>query len=251
MRHFPLLRTRRLTVKLKELSIGSAIALSNMPEHLEEAACTAFLSAVIGTVQAGNENPADWTIQERTLVVAHYLASILPDGPDFSLSAGKYSDYLDSTDIVIAMNQIPIGDIGGDKWEIKHLTGAMAESIERLLGEVEALSPRLHWMIGAMAAQLVREGEEIPDLSSDGLYDEWLLARLRVFMEFPESDFEQLMGAYFTGREKLHHLFAFNFDDRGVVILPKSGGTEGLPSARFPVRTAISRMALNMAGQYD
>jgi hypothetical protein len=250
MKFIPLLRTRRLTVQLKELSIGAAIALANIPEHLEETACTAFLNSTIASVQTGSENPSDWTVQERTLAVAHYLASILTDGPDFSLGAGSYSDYLDGTaDISLAMNQLPVGEVGGDNWEIQHLTGARSESIERLQGEFESLSPRLYWVIGAMAAQLVRTGEVVPDLSTDGLYDEWLLSRIRVFLEFPESDFEQLMAVYGAGREKLHHLFAFTFDDRGIAILPKVGGTEGLPSARFPVRTTLSRMALNMAGK--
>lgn len=252
MKFIPLLRTRRLTVQLKELSIGAAIALANMPEHLEEAATTAFLNSAIATVQTGSTNPAEWTVQERTLAVAHYLASIMVDGPDFSLGEGKYSDYLDgAADISIAMNQVPIGEVGGDSWHIEHLTGAKAESIERLQGEFEGLSSRLHWMIGAMAAQIKRRTDVAEELATDGQYDEWLLNRIRVFMEFPESDFEQLMAAYGEGREKLHHLFHFNFDDRGIAILPKAGGTEGLPSARFPVRTTLSRMALDLAGKPD
>ena len=250
MKSFPLLRTRRLTVKLKELSIGAAISLANMPAHMEESMRTEFLRHTVDTVQSGSENVTDWTVQERVMAVAHYLASVMPDGPDFSLGAGNYSDYLDgAADISIAMNRISIGEVGGDNWEIQHLTGAMAESIERLSGEFDQLSPRLHWIIGAMAAQLIRVGETPPDLSSDGLYDEWLLSRIQVFMEFPESDFEQLMAAYSIGRKNLHHLFAYSFDDYGMVILPKTGGTEGLPSARFPVRSAISRMALDMEGK--
>lgn len=249
MKFIPLLRTKRLTVQLKELSIGASMTLASMPEHLEEAALTIFLNSAIDTVQAGSENPAEWTVQERSFAVAHYLASIMPDGPDFSLGNGKYSDYLDGTaDISAAMNQIPIGEVGGDNWELKHLSGVMTEAIERLVGEFD-IPLRMHWLFGAMAAQLVRVDEDYPDFDSAGNYDEWLLARIKVLVEFPESDFEQLMGAYFAGREKMHHLFDYNFDDKGIVILPRKGGAEGLPSARFPVRTTLSKMAINMAGK--
>lgn len=250
MKHFPVLRTRRLTVQLKELSIGDAIALANMPEHLGEAECTAFLKFAVASVATGSPNPAEWTVQERALAVAHYLASVMEDGPDFSLGAGKYSDYMDgAADISLAMKQVPLGEIGGDNWEIRHLTGGMAESIERLLGEAGDMPPRLHWIMGGMAAQLVRVGEQMPELASDSLYDEWLLSRIKVFTAFPESDFGQLMAAYNAGRGKLHHLFAFNFYDNGIVILPKAGGAEGLSPARFPVRTCLSRLALDLAGK--
>jgi len=43
MYHFPILRTKRLTVQLKEISIGESISLASMPAHLNEATCGAFL----------------------------------------------------------------------------------------------------------------------------------------------------------------------------------------------------------------
>ncbi|MFI3187759.1 MAG: hypothetical protein QX198_17425 [Methylococcaceae bacterium] len=252
MKHFPTLRIRRLTLQLKELSIGDAIALANMPEHLSEAECTAFLKAAIESVTSGSSNPSDWTVQERSLAVAHYLASVLEDGPDFSLGEGRYSDYLDgSVDMPMDVNHIPIGEIGGDQWEVHHLTGAMTESIERLLGEVIQIEPRLHWIIGSMAAQLRRVGEEITELTSDGLFDEWLLKRMNILIGFPESDFEQLMAAYLAGQEKLYHLFTLGFNDNGIIIMPKKGGAPGLPGARFPVRSCLSKLSLAMAGKPD
>jgi hypothetical protein len=254
MKHFPKLRTRRITAQLQELSIGDAITVASMPEHMAEAECTAFLSYAIK--EAGGEltNPADWTVQERALVVAHYLAAVSDDGPDFSLgNKTHYSDYLDGeSDISLALKQVPVGEVAGDQWEIRHLTGGMAEAIERLIGEIEqlkTLEPRLHWILGSMAAQLVRTKEEIPELTTDGIYDEWLLERMKILMAFPESDFAQLMGAYQQGREKLHHLFAYDFTDEGIVILAKKGGAEGLSSARFPVSACLSKLALTMAGK--
>lgn len=256
MKHFPILRTRRITAQLQALSIGDAITVASMPEHLAEAECTAFLTYAIKEASGELTNPADWTVQERALAVAHYLAVVADDGPDFSLgdkSQSHYSDYLDGeSDISPALKQVPIGDVAGDQWEMRHLTGGMAEAIERLAGEVEQLKnleTRLHWIVGSMAAQLVRVKEEIPELTTDGIYDEWLLERMKILMAFPEDDFMQLMTAYQQGREKLHHLFAYDFTDDGIVILPKKGGAEGLTSARFPISACLSKLALSMAGK--
>lgn len=247
MINFPTLRTRRLTVQLRELSIGESIALAAMPSQFEEAACTAFLRRSVASAK-GIADPAQWTVPERMLVVCHYLASVSDDGPDFSLGAGHYSDYLDgAADISGSDSPIGIGSVGGDAWSICHLTGAMAESIERISGEVEGITGRLHWLLGGMAAQLVREGEDRPDASlNEGAFDEFLAAKMKVISAYPESDFSDLMGRYAAGRAQLHHLFRFEFSADGLVALPKGGSD--LPPARFPVRACLSRMALEMVG---
>jgi hypothetical protein len=242
MHHFPVLRTKRITLQLKELSIGDSIDLASMPDHLHEASCTAFLRATLQSVK-GVEDPSEWTVQERNFAIAHYLASVAENGPDFSVGGGRYSDYLDgAADNYLELHAI--GEIGGDDWLIRPLTGAMAEAIERLSGEFQ-LPGRLHWLFGAMACQLVRKGEDIPPLE-DGL----LLDRMRVLAGFPGSEFELLMRGYFVGVEALHHLFSINFNDRGIVVMPNKGADGSMPPARFPVRSCISRAALDLAGQH-
>jgi hypothetical protein len=246
MRHFPSLRTKRLNVQLQEISIGDSIEVAAMPVHLEQAECTAFLRSVVKSSTI--EEPATWTVQERMLAVAHYLASVLDDGPDFPLGAGHYSDYLDGM-ADNCLENYHLGQIGDDDWSMSHLTGGMAEAIERLEGELKVPS-RMHWILGCMAAQLVRSGEENPDPAS-GQYDEWLLNRMRIISSYPESDFEQLMIAFYAGREQLHHLFRIDFGiDGGLVALPKGGAGE-LPPARFQVRSGLSPFALSMVRQYD
>ena len=139
MIHFPVLRTRRLTVQLRELSIDESIAIAAMPVHLEEAAYTAFLRYAVVMDDGKNTDPACWTVQERMLAVCHYLASVLEDGPDFSIGPGHYSDYLsDSPDISTPASSERLRSVilAMDSGGIRHLTGAMAESIERLLGEM-------------------------------------------------------------------------------------------------------------------
>lgn len=257
MIYFPPLRTRRLTVQLRELSIGESIAIAAMPIEYEEAACTAFLRLAVESVQ-GIADPAGWTVQERMLAVCHYLAKTTEDGPDFSLgdSGARYSDYLDgANDIQPQEPQVEVGVVGGDTWHMRHLTGAMAESIERMAGEVhdasgKPLAGRLHWILGAMAAQMLRTGEDVPDASDgEGAFDEFLVARMKVISAFPESDFASLMAIYFAGRGKLHHLFWTEFNADGIVAMPREGGAANLPPARFPVHTCLSRMAQELVGK--
>lgn len=252
MLHFPVLRTRRLTVQLRELSIGESISIAAMPAHLEEASCTAFLRRAVESAK-GIADPAHWTVQERMLMVCHYLAAVSDDGPDFALGEGCYSDYLDGgADISTSIHHVDVGDVGGDTWHVRHMTGAMAESIERTAGEVAGISGRLHWLLGGMAAQMVRASETVPDASEgEGAFDEFLVDRMRVMSGFPESDFSVLMSRYATGREKLHHLFGVEFTADGLVALPKGGAARDLPPARFPVRSCISQMARDLVGKPD
>ncbi len=253
MIYFPPLRTRRLTVQLRELSIGDSLALAAMPPHMEEAGVTAFLRYAIDASKISVEDPIRWTVQERMLAVCHYLSATTEDGPDFSLGEGHYSDYLQGeADIQTSVQAVEVGEVGGDTWHVRHLTGAMAESIERMAGEIEGLSGRLHWLFGAMAAQLVRTGEEVPDAAAgEGAFDEFLLSRVMVLKGYPESDFAKLMTLYLEGRDKLHHFFKLEFTEDGIVAMPKGGAAGNLPPARFPFHSCPSRFAFGLVGKPD
>jgi hypothetical protein len=255
MIHFPLLRTRRLTVQLRELTIGDALALAALPPRREEAACTAFLRCAVESAR-GLKDPAAWTVQERTLAVAHYLAATAEDGPDFAVGDGRYSDYLDGgAELPTLAPLLELGRAGGDLWHIGHLTGAMAEAIERMAGEVEHVGGRFHWLLGAMAAQLVRAGESAPPAAGPegggDAFEQYLLGRARVMAAFPASDFAELMNLYLAGRDKLHHLFRIEFDRDGIVALPKGGAAANLPPARFPVDACIPELARGLVEPPD
>ncbi len=231
--YFPVLRTKRLTVQLKELSISNSIALNKMPLHLEQASNTAFLRFAL----TENHDIDNWTVAERTLVICHYLSSLNEDNPNFSVGEkGHYMDYLDGDNDIADIEQIvDLGEFGGDFWQIKHLTGYAAEMIERLTGEVQVISGRFHWIIGAMAAQLVRKTESVEKQFSE----EWLLNRMRVIASYSESDFILLLSMFYAGMESLHHLFRIDFDDSGIVIMPKQQGVK-LPAARFRATSCLS-----------
>lgn len=238
MIHFPTLRTKRLTVQLRELSISDSIALAKMPAHLEQATVTAFLKAAVA--EANHPDVLAWTVAERMMVVCHYLSAVVEGGPDFAVGEnGHFTDYLDGEhDITEIAARFPVGEIEGDQWFVRHLTGYAVESIERIHGELEGISGRLHWLLGSMAMQLIRSNEDL-----DAAYDDdGLLARMTVMAAYPESDFIALSALYQHGIEQLHHLFHVNFDDDGLLVLPATEGGE-LPPARFHIRACLSEFA--------
>lgn len=246
MINFPVLRTKRLTVRMKELAMIDAIALAAIPDYLNEEATTAFLRASIDSVQ-GVENPEDWTVQERTMAVCHYMASALDDGPDFSLAGGeaRFSDYLVG-DQDYPDDLIDIGDIEGDRWEVRHLTGAMAGSIERLQGELPKVTGDAHWHIGRMAAQLIPNGKAVP---TGGDIDAAMIERMRVIAGYPESVFARLMGAFEKSRQALDHLFILEADEHGLIALPREGSAAEKPPARFPVSACLTDLSKYLGGK--
>jgi hypothetical protein len=250
MINIPPLRTKRLTVQMKEISMKDAIALATIPERLQQASASFFLNAVIEQSD-GVESPDDWTVQERTMAVCHYMSATFDDGPDFALAGGdaRYSDYLIGGEDYPG-DHVDLGEVEGDKWSIRPLTGRMANAIERLEGEVEGIAGYAHWQVGLMAAQLVPNGRmELPE--QDGELDTLLLERMRVFAQYPESVFIQLLERFHAGTQQLQHLLTISFDRSGIVVLPADReGNAAKPPARFPVGTCITAFARRMGREH-
>ncbi len=240
--HIPILRSKRLTVQLKELSIAQSIGLAKMPIHAEQETITAFLTAALES--ANFDDVTQWTVAERNIAVCHYLSSVVDDGPDFAVGAnGHYTDYLDGEHDIKDINAlVEVGDLGGDSWQVRHLTGWAAETIERLEGALDNIAGRLHWMLGAMAAQLVRKDEDCPLLFDE----DWLLHRMKTLAALSESDFITLSFLHQQGVDALYHLFSINFDDDGLLVLPVT--RSDLPPARFRVRSSLTGFAQRMGG---
>ncbi|MGL5224568.1 MAG: hypothetical protein ACRC8Q_04415 [Aeromonas sp.] len=255
MIEIPTLRTKRLTVRLRELTIRDAIALAAIPSHLQQEAASRFLRAAVIEV-SGVSDIADWTVQERTLAICHYMASTLDDGPDFSLAGGvsHYSDYL-MGGVDYPSDSIELGELQGDQWSMRQLTGRLAESIERLDGELDGVSPYSHWQVGVMAAQMFPNGDDGAELT-DGELDAFILARMQVMLSFPESAFVQLLSMFYRGEELLQHLLKLAVDDDGMLVMPADktdegdqGGTLAIPPARFLADSCITPLARRMAGK--
>lgn len=249
--YIPALPLQSMTVRLRELRIGDALAIASMPIHLKEASTTVFLRKALDDSPAAVAplpDPLLWTVEERMMAVAHYLSATSDDGPDFALGEAQFSDYL------LADNKPRVafadaGEVAGDRWRVYPLTGAMAESIERL-GDTEAFRGDARWVAGRLACQMCRDGEAHPALQamSDAALDAWLSERLQVFAAFPESDFMALLLAYQVARQTLTHLFVVGSDADGLLVLPKEGGA-GIAPARFPVRTCFGRWTQSHAGK--
>lgn len=255
MIYFPVLRTRRFSVQLKELTIGQSIALAKLPVHLEQAEITTFLKFAIDSVEGTSEDPSEWTVQERTLALCHYLAATNSENPDFEVGAGRYSDYFDGSADGNNARPVPLGEVGGDEWHLFDLTGRDAEVIESLQGELkdgmgEAFEGRAFWLLGAMAAQMRRKDEGKKDELPSGEYEQFVFERMKVFAAFPESDFSELLAMFLQKRRSLMHFFDIDFSDTGIVCLPKEAAAEkNLPPARFPVSTCLNAGTLGLLGK--
>lgn len=244
MIHIPVLRTQRLTVHLRELSMLDAIALAACQDDAQEAATSQFLAAAIERREGATPDPDDWTVQERMLTLTHYLAATLDDGPDFALdgaSDARYAHYLHG-ERDYPGERTPAGTLDGTTWTVRQLTGRLAGAIERTHGELAGITGRTHWLIGRMAAQLVSEADPWP---AEGDLDQVLLERMRSLVSRPESEFIQLQAAWLDACRRLDHLFVLDADDHGLLVLPRADqeGAADRPPARFPVGTCLSPVA--------
>lgn len=258
MIQFNPLRTKRLSVNLRELSIDDSEVLCMMPEQLEQSAVTAMLERVVQ--QEGRPNPGQvtdprqWSVQERTFVMTHYMAHTAEDGnPNFAVgSSARFSDYfLNGTDYI---EEVDLGVVDGDRLLMRQLLGYQAEAIEHLIMSRRLAANRVSWWAAAMACQMRRAEEEPVAGLSDADYTEWLAVRADAFRTLPASEFEVLLSAYLAGNDRLSHFFRIGFSDSAIVVLPAVDGEKGVSSvkpARFPVHAAISEFTLQILGVAD
>lgn len=250
MIYFNPLRTKRLSVDLQEMSIDDVETLCMMPEHLDQASTTEMLKRI---VKEGDRpfpgqitDPRMWTVQERTMVMAHYMAHTTEDGnPDFLVGAGRLSDYLiNGTDYV---ESVSIGVHDGDEVLMRPLLGFQAEAIERLVYGGRMRANRLSWWICAMACQLTNADRAPKEYVSDADYSEWLLGTANLYRSLGETEFLGLLYAFLDGARKLDHFFSIVFTDSVIGARPSQEGSS-LPSARFPVRATVNAGTLQVLG---
>ena len=166
------------------------------------------------------KNPLLWTIQERMFCIGHYIAATQDGDPDFEIGNAHFSDYLQA-EKHYQFDSYDLGEYEDDLWTAVPLLGVMAETIERLEGEIEGIENRTHWYLGCMACQLIPNGDALDYNSPD--YDTQVLERMIVLSQVPESNFLYLMGLLTTAHQHFDHLFNISISDDGVVAMPREG----------------------------
>lgn len=240
------IRTKRIQFPLRELSIGDAIALCEVPSTLHERGTTMALRGIIADDAI---DPLHLTVQERAFVLAQYHAQTNGEEPDFTVGDGRYSDYL-----VYSEYQIDdkfLCEQGDDRWSISPLLGLHSESIERLILQERLQAKRHHWWAGAMASMLHNEAtRKKPEWASMREFDidEHIFAGATAFMSYPESAFLELLQFFLSGVESLDHLFRLDFQDDGIVFRQAREGSAALPPARFHFNTAVSETTYRVFG---
>lgn len=236
---FPQIRTARVSVALKELSLDQAIALCRIPSSRHEEAISKFLKYAA----AGAECPAAgyvvdqrmWTVSERLRLVVQYLMGVADDGPDFSVGkSARLSSYIDFTEEAKALVIDGI-DVGAGPMEMRPLLGLQAEALEQLCNS------RGEWMIGCIAAQILPVAE-VPNW--DGMSDvailAWHKARMDAVRGMSESQFERLVSVFLDGQSALRQFFHLGVGDDGIVCMPNEPGDE-VPPGRFRASSGISQ----------
>lgn len=247
------LRTKRLSVDMRELTIDAAEMLCDMPVEREQAGTTALLRAIMvpqdRPLPGQVSDPRLWSVQERMFVMSHYLAHTIEAGnPNFSVGDGNYSDYiLDGTDFI---DVVHLGNVGGNEVVMRPLLGFQAEAIEDLVLSGVLRENRLSWWVCAMACQIHQPDEAPPMNLSDADYREYVLARALDLRQATESEFEGAIRAFLAGTKQLDHFFSLIFTNTALAAEPVAGGPD-LHPARFPVRSAIRTSTLQILGIAD
>lgn len=240
-------RTRRFTARLTELTMKDNAALAGFSSHAEHASTSELLRCIIEDVSGAVTDPAEWTVQERMHVKAMYLASTLEDGPDFAVADNAhFSDYL------VAEVEHPGDTVTVGEYQVRQITGRIAESIERIEGEIE-VSEYGHWLSCMVAACVITSdsGDTLPE--SDVDLDVFIHSRAQALMELPTTEYHALCDVLYSGQEKLMHLYHIVIAQTGgLAVAPKPKKQEAeaeLPLARFPVDACICRLAKAMGGK--
>lgn len=241
---FPSLRTKRISVTLREITLGESIAVCRLPSDRPESTTTEFLRRVADDAKAQTPayvtDPRLWTVEERARLVCHYLSQVSEDGADFAVGKdGKLSDYI-RFDADLNTTRVDLGGVAGKVRFLVPLLGAHAEVLERIC------SSRGDWLHGIIACMVHAADEPLPafeQLTDVELFD-WCRKRMDALRALPESEYEEIEIAWSRGRRELEHFFIVGVDDDGIVFWPQiAEGKESGPQnpARFHAFPCIAK----------
>lgn len=254
---FSPLRTSRLNLVFSELSFQDAIHLCKLPVDLFHAGVTDMISRIAkpgpNPGPKAVDDPLLWTVQERALVMAHYISYVSEAGADFAIGAhGRLSDYQIEDRPDYPAGPVELGQIGGHDWVIHPLQGIHAECIELLVIAGKLPEGFMGWWLGCMAAQLQCDGVGAPSYAEVGrsALEKYIEDAAKLMMAMPERDTHTLIAAFLDALPALDHLFHMGIAEDGLAFLPREGGA-GLPPARFPVAAGLSSATKSLFGNHD
>lgn len=244
------IRTKRLAVRMTEISIEDAVAVCRLPADRHEATTTEFLRRVAANAETPTpayvRDPRLMTVEERTLLVCHYLAQVSDDGADFRVGdTGKFTDYVKFSED-IPRESVDMGEVAGTRRIMCPLLGVHAEILERLC------SSRGDWVMGMLACQVHAHDVPPPDYLSltDAELIEWCDSRIKGIRKLAESDVEALYIAYEQASIELRHFFIPGADDGGLIFWPQPESEEAGNKypARFRALPCISEFTRRIFG---
>lgn len=203
---FPLKRTRRIAVEMRELTLDEAASVCRIPHDRPEQATSVFLRAACSKATRPTDryvsDPRLWTVEERAMLTAHYLGTMSPGGYDFSLGGAHLSDYL-LPDQDLIETEIVAGDAAGESWLMVPLLGAHAELLEQVC------TSKADWVVGLLVCQMRRRDDHQPPIQDMGDVEaeSWLREQMAQMRARPESEVEELYALYGSQRHRLRHYF--------------------------------------------
>lgn len=239
---FASIRTRRVCLIPQELTLGQAITVCKLPAHRHELVASELLKHISAKATSPLPryitDPRLWTLEERIMVLAQYLAQVSPDGPDFAVGSHTVSEFVNFT-LDADKDEVSIGSVSGKERLVRPLLGIHGEALEQVC------ESRAEWMLGAMACQMFAADEAVPDWSQGDLdIQDWVRQKMESLRSLPESEFEELYSAWLSGRDHLRHFVDLSFDDEGAVCVAREKEEGGdFVSARFLALSAISDTA--------
>jgi hypothetical protein len=250
---FSNIRTKRLAVKLREISLEEAVAVCRLPADRHEATATEFLRCVARDAETPTpryiKDPRLMTVEERTLLVCHYLAQVSSDGADFKVGGtGKLTDYVQFADDLLS-ESVDMGEVAGTRRTLYPLLGIHAELLERLC------TSQGDWLIGMLACQVHAHGAPVPDYlaMTDVAMLEWCSAGMKAIRAMPESEVEELYVKFDAAKAELRHFFITGADDDGILFWPHPAAEEAGQKnpARFRALPCISGFTRRIFGRAD
>ncbi len=247
--------TNRISVALRQLTIGQVQELCEIPAQYDQRTVTEFLRKIIVPIErpAGEPavtDPLMWSVNERMHVTTFYMAAMVEDGPNFSLAHLRLSDYLLSETDYVA--EVPF-EVEDEQLIFSQLHGYQAEAIEALIVTGRFKNTFLNWNAGYMAACVRGVDDEPVPYSHPAQYQEQLATRMENLLRMPESKaadfYEAFLGAATAGQHFLHAIV----NEHGILaqqvtdpVCLEGSEVPVIGTARFRPRTAISSRALDL-----